>query len=458
MGGVTPALKGFTLFSCSSLIFIGLLTVDLNAQTITITNSNRIINNRHHNATLIVNSSINVITDKKNPYRGTSLGLYFTNINKLDIQKGASIDSWVDTQSTTINQVDINSGNVAGFHLKGGTKIRTIDLKQGGRMRSVLMRGNASIETLNIEGTLVGWSAYGGINFRDPNGKINTITVKQGGKIEQGVRNNNGTIQTLTINSGTINGGITNSKTIQTLTINSGTINGNIVNSGANASTGSINITGTSNVSGNIVNQNGANFNNQITLEQNSKLGGISNNANSTMGGTLDLKGEVGTISNAGTFNSTLTLSNKVGTISNSGTFNSTLTLSNKVGTIENKQGGTISNDITIQAGGSVEAINNSGTMQNITNNNGTLSHITNSGTMKVITNNGTVTLTLTNSGGTIDKVTNATGATATIHNQGTITKGIINDGGTLTVLNDFRRTEGTKDFQTIGEIGKTAN
>ncbi|MDL0147601.1 hypothetical protein NYG95_08300, partial [Campylobacter felis] len=74
-GGVTPALKGFTLFYCSSLIFTGLITVDLNAQKITITNTNgnRIINNRHHNKTLIVNSSINVITDKKSPYRGTSL-------------------------------------------------------------------------------------------------------------------------------------------------------------------------------------------------------------------------------------------------------------------------------------------------------------------------------------------------------------------------------------------------
>ncbi|MDL0102491.1 hypothetical protein NYG94_08450, partial [Campylobacter felis] len=276
-GGVTPALKGFTLFSCSSLIFTGLLTVDLNAQTITITNSNRFINNGHHGATLIVNSSINVI--KTNPYRGTSLGLYHTNIKKLDIQTGASIESWLDTQSTTINQVDISSKNVAGFHFKGGTKIGTIDIKQEGRMRSMYMRGNASIETLNIEGTIAGWSAYGGIN--NQGGKINTINVKQGGKIEQGVRNNNGTIQTLTINnqgqvqggvhnnrngkintitvnqggiihngvrnnnngtiqtltinSGTINGGITNSKTIQTLTINSGTINGNITNNGSNA-------------------------------------------------------------------------------------------------------------------------------------------------------------------------------------------------------------------------------
>ncbi|MDL0115256.1 hypothetical protein NYG88_08305, partial [Campylobacter felis] len=209
---------------------------------------------------------------------------------------------------------------------------------------SMYIRNNVSIDTLNIKGTLAGWSAYGSIN--NQGGKINTINVKEGGKIEQGVRNNNGTIQTLTINSGTINGDITNN--------------------GSNANTGNISITGTSSVSGNIVNQNGANFNNQITLDADSKLGGISNNANSTMGGTLDLKGEVGTISN-------------------SGTFSSQLNLSNKVGTIENKQGGTISNDITINNGGSVEAINNAGTMQNITNN-GTLSSITNSGTMKVIT------------------------------------------------------------------------
>ncbi|WP_270977619.1 hypothetical protein, partial [Campylobacter upsaliensis] len=553
-GGVTPALKGFTLFSCSSLIFTGLLTVDLNAQTITITNNNRFINNGYHGKTLIVNSHLNT-----GNYSGikASLGLYFTTIKKLDIQQNASIESWLDTQSTTINQVDISSKNVAGFHFKGGTKIGTIDIKKEGRMQTMYIRnGNVTIDTLNIEGTLAGWSAYGSIN--NQGGKINTINVKQGGKIEQGIRNNNGTIQTLTIqgqvqggvhnnrngkintitvqggsiqggvrnnnngtiqtltiNSGTINGGITNNRTMGSIsvsdsTVNGGinnnnskinnginitnsTINGSIVNSGTNASTGAINITGTSSVSGSIVNQNGATFNSQITLEKDSKLGGISNAQGSTMGGTLTLNGEVGTISNSGTFNSTLTLNNEVGTISNSGTFNSTLTLnnevgtisnagtfnstltlSNKVGTIENKQGGTISNDITINSGGSVGAINNLGTMQNITNN-GTLSHITNSGTMKVITNSSTVTLTLTNSGGTIDKVTNATGATATIHNtgtinneienkgtatihnQGTITKGIINDGGTLTVVNDFRRTEGIKDFQTIGKIGKTA-
>ncbi|EHE1099696.1 hypothetical protein J0E39_001733, partial [Campylobacter upsaliensis] len=132
----------------------------------------------------------------------------------------------------------------------------------------------------------------------------------------------------------------------------------------------------------------GANFTNNITLDQNSKLGGILNNANSTMSGQLDLKGEVGTITNAGKFDSTLTLSNKVGQINN-------------------EESGTISNDITINQNGSVGAINNSGTMQAITN------------------NATTGTLTLTNSGGTIDKITNGTGATATIRNQGKITNGI---------------------------------
>ncbi|EOB2211752.1 autotransporter outer membrane beta-barrel domain-containing protein, partial [Campylobacter upsaliensis] len=168
-------------------------------------------------------------------------------------------------------------------------------------------------------------------------------------------------------------------------------------------------------------------------------LGGISNNANSTMSGQLDLKGEVGTITNAGKFDSTLTLSNKVGEINNA-------------------QGGTISKDITINNGGSVGTLTNAGTMQSITNS-GTLSSITNSGTMQAITNNGTGTLTLTNSGGTIDKVTNGTGATATIRNQGKITNGIINDGGTLTVFNDFRKDESAVNgYHTIGEIGKTTN
>ncbi|WP_270985640.1 beta strand repeat-containing protein, partial [Campylobacter upsaliensis] len=257
------------------------------------------------------------------------------------------------------------------------------------------------------------------------NGIINSGTVGQNISIQSSnVTNiqNTGTVTQkieLTQNS-TIQNGITNTNTINGIDITNSQIGGNIVNSGSNASTGAINITGTSDIKGSIINQNGATFNNQITLDQNSKLGGISNAANSTMSGTLTLNGEVGAINNAGKFDSTLTLSNKVGEINNA-------------------EGGTISNDITINNGGSVGAINNSGTMQ-------------------AITNNGTGTLTLTNSGGTIDKVTNGNGATATIRNQGKITNGIINDGGTLTVFNDFRKDESAANgYHTIGEIGKTA-
>ncbi|EOW2422797.1 hypothetical protein ACOT2U_000495, partial [Campylobacter upsaliensis] len=258
------------------------------------------------------------------------------------------------------------------------------------------------------------------------NGIINSGTVGKNISIQgSNVTNiqNTGTVTQkieLTQNS-TIQGSITNTNTINGIDIANSQIGGNIVNSGQNANTGNISITGTSNVGGSIINQDGANFNNQITLDQNSKLGGISNAANSTMSGQLTLNGEVGAINNAGQFDSTLTLSNKVGEINNA-------------------EGGTISNNITINNGGSVGAINNAGTMQ-------------------AITNNGTGTLTLTNSGGTIDKITNGTGATATIRNQGKITNGIINDGGTLTVFNDFRKDESAANgYHTIGEIGKTAN
>ncbi|EAI4356782.1 hypothetical protein A0045_01715 [Campylobacter upsaliensis] len=248
------------------------------------------------------------------------------------------------------------------------------------------------------------------------------IKVENGANITGDISNTGTVTQKIEVTqNSTIQGSITNTNKINGIDITNSQIGGNIVNSGTNANTGNISITGTSDVKGSIVNQNGANFTNNITLDNSSKLGGISNTQGSTMSGQLDLKGEVGAINNAGQFDSTLTLSNKVGQINN-------------------EESGTISNDITIQANGSVGAINNAGTMQ-------------------AITNNGTGTLTLTNSGGTIDKVTNGTGATATIRNQGKITNGIINDGGTLTVFNDFRKDESAANgYHTIGEIGKTAN
>uniref|UniRef100_UPI0022EB5CA2 beta strand repeat-containing protein n=1 Tax=Campylobacter upsaliensis TaxID=28080 RepID=UPI0022EB5CA2 len=318
-----------------------------------------------------------------------------------------------NSQSMITNGIIVSGGTITNGIKNEGTVQQNIKVENGGNLggqgivNQGKVEGNVQIQSSNVT------------NIQ------NTGTVTQ--KIE------------LTQNS-TIQGSITNTNTINGIDIANSNIGGNIVNSGSNASTGAISITGTSDVKGSIVNQNGANFNNQITLEQGSKLGGISNSANSTMSGQLTLNGEVGAINNAGKFDSTLTLGNKVGEINNA-------------------QGGTISNDITINNGGSVGTLANAGTMQNITNN-GTLSNITNSGTMQAITNNATTgTLTLTNSGGTIDKVTNGTGATATIRNQGTITNGIINDGGTLTVVNDFRRDESAADgYHTVGEIGKTAN
>ncbi|ENR0324810.1 hypothetical protein ACERUG_001676, partial [Campylobacter upsaliensis] len=300
-----------------------------------------------------------------------------------------------------------NQNQITGkIEVKGRVEGRIVNRNRGSNIgESIIISGGTVTQDITNEGT-VGQKIE--VTNNSNVGSIqNTGTVTQ--KIE------------VTQNS-TIQNGITNTNTINGIDIANSQIGGNIVNSGSNASTGAINITGTSNVGGSIVNQNGANFNNQITLDQNSKLGGISNTQGSTMSGQLDLKGEVGAINNAGKFDSTLTLSNKVGEINNA-------------------EGGTITNDITINNGGSVGAINNAGTMQAITN------------------NATTGTLTLTNSGGTIDKITNGNGATATIRNQGKITNGIINDGGTLTVFNDFRKDESaTNGYHTIGEIGKTAN
>ncbi|EAL3923018.1 hypothetical protein A0Y82_04370, partial [Campylobacter upsaliensis] len=337
------------------------------------------------------------------------------------IGAGPSNASIINFRSTTIEKIEvgqtgvleggiINSWFKNGGTASGNSKIDNIDIK--GEVKGGIKNQSGTMQAITITG-----SVSGGIQNDDTMG---TLKIESGGSVSGDIINNK-TMQSISVSNGTVNNNIQNSGTISGVTITNSQIGGNIVNSGSNANTGAINITGTSNVGGSIINQNGANFTNNITLDQSSKLGGISNNANSTMSGQLTLNGEVGAINNAGKFDSTLTLSNKVGEINNA-------------------EGGTISNDITINNGGSVGAINNSGTMQ-------------------AITNNGTGTLTLTNSGGTIDKITNGTNATATIRNQGKITNGIINDGGTLTVFNDFRKDESAANgYHTIGEIGKTAN
>ncbi|WP_270971409.1 hypothetical protein, partial [Campylobacter upsaliensis] len=362
---------------------------------------------------IIINGSIGA-----GPSNASIINFRNTTIEKIEVGQtgvleGGIINSWFKNGGTASGNSNINNIDIRG-KVKGGIK------NQSGIMQTIIITGSVS----------------GGIQNDDTMG---TLKIENGGSVSGDIINNK-TMQNISVNNGTVNNNIQNSGTISGVTIANSQIGGNIVNSGSNANTGAINITGTSNVGGSIINQNGATFNNQITLDQNSKLGGISNTQGSTMSGQLDLKGEVGAINNAGKFDSTLTLSNKVGEINNA-------------------EGGTISKDITINNGGSVGTLANAGTMQNITNN-GTLSNINNSGTMQAITNNATTgTLTLTNSGGTIDKVTNGTNATATIRNQGKITNGIINDGGTLTVFNDFRKDESAADgYHTIGEIGKTAN
>ncbi|WP_270965685.1 hypothetical protein, partial [Campylobacter upsaliensis] len=338
---------------------------------------------------IIINGSIGA-----GPSNASIINFRGTTIKKIEVGQtgvleGGIINSWFNGQSVASGKSKIDNIDIKG-EVKGGIK------NQSGTMQAISIAGSVS----------------GGIQNDDTMG---TLKIENGGSVSGDIINNK-TMQSISVSNGTVNNNIQNSGTISGVTITNSNIGGNIVNSGSNANTGAINITGTSNVGGSIVNQNGANFNNQITLDQNSKLGGISNTQGSTMSGQLDLKGEVGTITNAGTLSSQLNLSNKVGEINNA-------------------EGGTITNDITINNGGSVGAINNAGTMQ-------------------VITNNGTTgTLTLTNSGGTIDKVTNGTGATATIRNQGKITNGIINDGGTLTVFNDFRKDESAANgYHTIGE------
>ncbi|EGF3199464.1 hypothetical protein ICR34_000137, partial [Campylobacter upsaliensis] len=330
----------------------------------------------------------------------------------------------------------INGTNI-GIQNSFGTISGDVKITDKGKVTGNIWNQGTIEGKIEIKGKVDGLIANRptGVIKKDIEVSGGTITnnISNWGMIEAGIKVENGA---------NITGDIYNEKTIQNgIDIANSQIGGNIVNSGTNANTGNISITGTSDVKGSIVNQNGATFNNQITLEQGSKLGGISNTQGSTMSGTLTLNGEVGTITNAGQFDSTLTLSNKVGAINNA-------------------ESGTISKDITINNGGSVGTLANAGTMQNVTiQQQGKVENITNSGTMQAITNNGTGTLTLTNSGGTIDKITNGNGATATIRNQGKITNGIINDGGTLTVFNDFRKDESAANgYHTIGEIGKTAN
>ncbi|HEF3556748.1 TPA: hypothetical protein R9123_001750, partial [Campylobacter upsaliensis] len=237
----------------------------------------------------------------------------------------------------------INGTNI-GIQNSFGTISGDVKITDKGKVTGNIWNQGTIEGKIEIKGKVDGLIANRptGVIKKDIEVSGGTITnnISNWGTIEAGIKVENGA---------NITGDIYNEKTIQNgIDIANSQIGGNIVNSGTNANTGNISITGTSDVKGSIVNQNGATFTNNITLDQNSKLGGISNTQGSTMSGQLDLKGEVGAINNAGKFDSTLTLSNKVGEINNA-------------------EGGTISNDITINQNGSVGTLANAGTMQNIT-------------------------------------------------------------------------------------------
>ncbi|EOX2646736.1 hypothetical protein ACPETF_001905, partial [Campylobacter upsaliensis] len=382
------------------------LSCTLLTTLLTSASATRVINAGNHNAFAINGETVTIksgaIVNKGEPqingYKASGSSIAVGQNGKessITIEEGGKLNGRIYTRAAKIKDIIINGSIGAGPSNASiinfrGTTIKKIEVGQTGVLEGGIINswfngqgvasGNSTIDNIDIKGEVKG-------GIKNQSGTMQTISIT--GSVSGGIQNDD-TMSTLKIeNGGSVSGDIINNKTMQSISVSNGTVNGNIVNSGSNASTGAINITNSSNVGGSIINQNDATFNNQITLEQGSKLGGISNNANSTMSGQLTLNGEVGTIYNAGKFDSTLTLSNKVGEINNA-------------------EGGTISNDITINNNGSVGAINNAGTMQNITiQQQGKVENITNSGTMQAITNNGTGTLTLTNSGGTIDKVTN---------------------------------------------------
>ncbi|ENM4760461.1 hypothetical protein AB7U53_000788, partial [Campylobacter upsaliensis] len=373
-GGKTSNLKR-TALSCTLLTT--LLTSASAARDITAGNHNAFAVNGE-TVTIKSGAIVQVGSPVIDKYKGSnsSIAVGQTNNNNITIEQGGKLNGRIYTRAAKIKDIIINGSIGAGPSNASiinfrSTTIEKIEVGQTGVLEGGIINswfngqgvasGKSKIDNIDIKGEVKGGiknqsgtmqaisiagSVSGGIQNDDT---MDTLKIESGGSVSGDIINNK-TMQNISVSGSTVNNNIQNSGTISGVTIANSQIGGNIVNSGQNASTGNISITGTSDIKGSIINQNGANFTNNITLDQNSKLGGISNNANSTMSGQLNLNGEVGTIYNAGKFDSTLTLSNKVGEINNA-------------------EGGTISNDITIQANGSVGAINNAGTMQAITNN-----------------------------------------------------------------------------------------
>ncbi|MEB2807924.1 hypothetical protein Q9Q60_08390, partial [Campylobacter upsaliensis] len=200
---------------------------------------------------------------------------------------------------STINNTGEMSGKYGGIIATSNSRITTINnsgtIKGNNRGKGIEVRNGARVDTLINSGTI-----SGGIYNQST---ITTVNINNNGSVEGGIHNNN-TMGSVSISDGSVSGGINNGSraTMNNITVTNSTIdsitnknniNGDIRIENGSTITGSItnektiggniSITGTSDIKGSIVNQNGATFNNQITLDQSSKLGGITNAANSTM-------------------------------------------------------------------------------------------------------------------------------------------------------------------------------
>ncbi|ELY7258244.1 hypothetical protein SNU32_001754, partial [Campylobacter upsaliensis] len=184
------------------------------------------------------------------------------------IGAGPSNASIINFRSTTIEKIEVGTTGVLEGGIinswfngqgvaSGNSKIDNIDIK--GEVKGGIKNQSGTMQTITITG-----SVSGGIQNDDT---MNTLKIESSGSVSGDIINNK-TMQNISVNNGTVNNNIQNSGTINGIDIANSQIGGNIVNSGTNANTGNISITGTSNVGGSIINQNGANFTNNITLDQ----------------------------------------------------------------------------------------------------------------------------------------------------------------------------------------------
>ncbi|EHE1099687.1 hypothetical protein J0E39_001723, partial [Campylobacter upsaliensis] len=171
---------------------------------------------------IIINGSIGA-----GPSNASIINFRSTTIEKIEVGQtgvleGGIINSWFNGQGVASGKSKIDNIDIKG-EVKGGIK------NQSGTMQAISIAGSVS----------------GGIQNDDTMG---TLKIENGGSVSGDIINNK-TMQSISVSNGKVNNNIQNSGTITNgIDITNSTIGGNIVNSGTNASTGAINITGTSDI------------------------------------------------------------------------------------------------------------------------------------------------------------------------------------------------------------------